>query len=432
MNKTLRFLLSLLCMVVLSLSGFINYRLYYEPSQVMKDRDTINNDALSQLRYLRDALEQGADVKMQGWYPEGYMFFNTMYGLAWCDFAASLDKRSILYAEAHVEAQRACNNVYSEAGRAVFDQSMSLPYGAFYSGWSSYLLGKKLSIELPSKRDSSELKLFHTSCENISKAVSDNPFPESYYGSSWPVDAMLCVAALSLHDKLFHPDYQPVIDQWWQKVNLHLDPSGLIPHKVHPTTGAPLENARGSSQSLMQCFLPEIVSGHHGFETYRKLFLNDFAGLYGVLEYPRGTTGEGDVDSGPIIMGMGGAATIVGIRAMYANGDFENYHTLRNSTEALAFPLKNEGRKKYLLGKLPIVDAFLVWTSVSRQSVKITKATSHWRIKFQTISTAVSLPFLIALILMWRKDVQIQKLWQFEFNWRKFLKRNSKRKSSKK
>jgi hypothetical protein len=301
---------------------------------------------------------------------------------------------------------------------------MSLPYGAFYNGWSSYLLGKKLSIELPAKRDSAELELFHTSCERISKAISENPFPQSYYGSSWPVDAMLCVAALALHDKLFQPEYNTVIDQWWQQVNLHLDPSGLIPHKVHPTTGVPLENARGSSQSLMQCFLPEIVNEANGFETYRNLFLNDFAGLYGILEYPRGTNGEGDVDSGPIIMGMGGAGTIVGIRAMYENGDLEHYQALRNSAEALALPTSNKGRKKYLFGKLPIVDAFLVWASVSSQSKKKIDFTSRWRIKFQIISGVITLPFLIALFFMWRKDVQFRKLWQFNFNWRDLFKRD--------
>jgi hypothetical protein len=430
MNKALRFLLTLLSLLLLALSTMFNWRLYYNPQLTVKDRDTVNYDALCQLRYLRDALERGADVEMQGWYPEGYMFFNTMYGLGWCDFAAPLDRRSILYEEAHVELQRAFNNLNSEAGRDVFDQSLSLPYGAFYNGWFSYLLGKKLSIELPQKRDSAEVRLFLTHCEKISKAIKINPFPESYYGSSWPIDAVLCVAALALHDRIFEPTYKPVIERWWQKVHLHLDPSGLIPHKVNPITGVPVENARGSSQSLMQCFLPEIANDEHGFEIYRRLFLEDVAGLYGVREYPKGVAGDGDIDSGPIIFSMGGAATIVGIRAMYMSEDFDNYQALRNSSEALAFPRTNEGRKKYLFGKLPIVDAFMAWVSVCPGSSSGNlKTNAPWRTKFQIISALVSLPLLLALFFMWRKDIRIQKLWQFDFSWRKYLP-GSKKKSS--
>jgi len=430
MNRLLRIVLTLFCVAVLALSCFINWRLYYQPELSQSDSDTIDYDVLCQLRYLRDALEQGADVEMQNWYPEGYMFFNAMYGLGWCDFAATLNRRSILYAEAHVEVQRALNNINSEDGRAVFDQSLSLPYGAFYNGWFSYLLGKKLSIEPHEKRDSAEIELFQRSCTAIANTISKNPFPESYYGSSWPIDAVLCVASLALHDKLFRPLYRQVIEWWWHEVNLHLDPSGLIPHKVHALTGAPLENARGSSQSLMQCFLPEIVDAPHGFENYRKLFLDDVLGLYGILEYPPGTSGDGDVDSGPIVLGMGGAATIVGIRAMNKNDDAIHYQALRNCAEALTFPTKNKGRKKYLFGKLPIVDAFMVWVSVSSPSVKM-NINSDWRLKFQLISGLVGLPFLIVLFLMWRKDIQIKKLWQFEFKWKDILRTKSKRNSRK-
>ena len=55
----------------------------------------------------------------------------------------------------------------------------------------------------------------------------------------------------------------------------------------------------------------------------------------------------GDVDSGPILFGFGGAATIVGMQTLFLYGEYELSVKIRNTIEALSFPFVNGNEKKY-------------------------------------------------------------------------------------
>jgi hypothetical protein len=113
----------------------------------------------------------------------------------------------------------------------------------------------------------------------------------------------------------------------------------------------------------MLCLLPEIDSmfAEEQFVLYEQYFVTARLGLPGIREYPAGIDGNGDIDSGPVIWGIGGAASVVGQRAAAANGREDLYVGLRNSLEAFgaAYPLF--GKKKYLFGQLPMADAFIAW-----------------------------------------------------------------------
>jgi hypothetical protein len=412
MKRHLRFFITVFLLLLFSALCLTNWRLYHSPGIRVIDGVAMNDDALCQLRYLRDAMENNAANKMQHLYPEGYVFFNALYGLSWCNLAGSLQHRSDLYVEAHAEVQRAFNNVNSQQGRVIFDHTLPLPYGAFYNGWLTYLLGKKLGMELPEKRDAAEVKLFKTQCAKIARAIGVQRYPESYYGSAWPADVVVCVAALAQHDRLYTSTYRPHINAWWRGVNQNLDPRGFIPHSADPGTGKPIEHARGSSQSLMQVFLPEIIPGDHGFDAYCRVFLGSRLGLPGIREYPKGKDGTGDIDSGPVILGMGGAATIVGMRAMRAHHRHSNSIALRNTVEALALPLKINGRKKYLFGKLPIADVFITWAQGpytlaenAGTTGRYEEADKGWRIKFQIGSIVTCIAIAVLLVFMWRRKL---------------------------
>jgi hypothetical protein len=97
------------------------------------------------------------------------------------------------------------------------------------------------------------------------------------------------------------------------------------------------------------------------FTIFTKHFIETRFGLVGVREYPSGVIGIGDVDSGPVIFGMGGAASIVGIRTLGTYRNQKAYELLRG-IEAFGLPIENDAEKKYLLGLLPMADAFITWS----------------------------------------------------------------------
>ncbi|WP_333818862.1 hypothetical protein [Ohtaekwangia sp.] len=221
-------------------------------------------------------------------------------------------------------------------------------------------------MEDPLERSENDVTYFKEQCAAIAEAVSGNksPFPESYPDAAWPADIVIGIASLKIHDQLFAPAYESVISRWLGKVRNHLDQHGMIPHAVHSLTGKTQEHARGSSQSLMLIFIHEIDStfGMQQFQLYRKYFLTFRLGIPVMREYPYGTTGHGDVDSGPVVFQAGAAASITGMRTLATYNDQATACALRNATEAFGFAITRNQEKKYLFGMLPMADAFIAWS----------------------------------------------------------------------
>jgi hypothetical protein len=170
-----------------------------------------------------------------------------------------------------------------------------------------------------------------------------------------------------------------VIARWLAKVKAHTDVDGCIPHAWDPITDMAVESARGSSQGLMNCFLPVIDSllARDQYERYCDRFLDVSFGVPIVREYPKGQNGSGDVDSGPVIFGAGSSATIVGAGACRANRDWSHAQAVDASIEGFGLPIGNE-RERYLFGQLPIADLFIAWTRSMDSAGATQPATVHF------------------------------------------------------
>ncbi|MGI5216355.1 hypothetical protein [Nocardia sp. CA-290969] len=349
-------------------------------------------DIVAQLHFLRSELESGLGEDMQGMFPEGYVFSHVLYGLAWTDIARG---DTAYRGEALREARWALDRLDSPSGRAAFDADLRPAYGVFYVGWSSRLRGAVVELAGPSAPEATR---FTADCAELAAAfAADGPFPAAYPGQAWPVDSVVAVAALSLHDRLLGSRFEPVIADWLKSARAQLDPAtGLLPHMVTPV----VEGARGSSQSIIQRFLPEIdpVWADEQYREFRRQFVDTPLGLPGVREYPHGKDGAGDVDSGPLILGISASATVVGLGAARMHGDRRLAGSLTGLGEGLGVPITLGGSKRYAFGVLPIGDAFLAWAfaappAAPAQSFHVVPPW-WWRIPWHTLG-------LIALTLLW-------------------------------
>ncbi|WP_280493560.1 hypothetical protein [Nocardia asiatica] len=313
-------------------------------------------DVIAQLHFLRSELRSGLGEKMQGMFPEGYFFSHVLYGLAWTDVAHG---DTTYRDEALREARWALERLGSPAGRAVFDARLRPAYGVFYVGWSSRLRGAVIEL---AGAGASETAQFIADCEALAVAFdTDGPFLAAYPGQAWPVDNVVAVSALRLHDRIVEPRFEPVIAEWLTSARARLDPAtGLLPHRATPE----MEGARGSSQSMIQRFLPEIDSAWAAqqYSTFRRLFIDTPLGLPGVREYPHGRSGTGDVDSGPLVLGVSASATVVAIGAARVHGDRSLARPITGLGESLGMPVTLGDSKRYAFGALPIGDAFLAWS----------------------------------------------------------------------
>ncbi len=376
---------------------FINYKLYYQPTFLTKNELSYNSDQLKHLRFLRTKIDQEAATKMQNIYPEGFIFMNVLYGLAWVEFAEKIkDKNHPFYKESLLEIEKALDEIYSTNGKRIFPHEQRIKDGAFYTGWSTYLLGKKLALS--QEFSFSELKLFQDKCEEIAIVINSghSPYVESYPNQVWPADIFTAVASLKIHDSFLEEKYEEDIFNWIQRVKRSLDKKGMIPHsEMDLSDSGPFkpfyEEARGSSMSLMLNFLFEIDEefGKEQFKLYKENFLAYRFGLPGIREYPKGINSTGDIDSGPVLLSVGGSASVVGQRTMALFGEKNIAKGLRNSIEGFGIALSNQKNKYYLLGQLPMADVFFAWANgIEIETIKI-KKNYRWRLKFHFYSILI-------------------------------------------
>jgi hypothetical protein len=338
----------------------------YLPSASAYGTTQLGGDVLAQLRFLDTALQARAGEQMQTLFPEGFFFSHALPGLAWVDVGLRAAPGSPQRQEALAYARRALAQLDTPAATAPFSTQLDPPRGVFYVGWRAWLLGGVLQLQDEAARDAGETARFLADTAALAQAFqrSPSPFLAAYPGQAWPCDSVVALAALRLHDTLFQPRYAELRARWLAAAQQQLDPAtGLLPHRADLVSGQPLEGARGSSQSIIARFLVEVdpAWGQAQYARFRALFVDVVLGVPGVREYPRGTTGPGDVDSGPLLAGISLSASAVTLGAALLHNDRALAAPLLHLSEFAGMPLSWQGQKRYALGLLPVGDAFLVW-----------------------------------------------------------------------
>ncbi len=356
-----------------------------------------------QLAFLRTELESGAAEDAQRLFPEGYFFSYALYGLTAVDLGRLDDAR---WALARLE---------SDAGRAPFTGEMPLRYGVFYRGWVNWLRGGILSHEPAAARDAAQLRAFEQDSAEIAAAfdTSPTPFLVSYPGKAWPVDSTVALASLRLRDKLLTPAYDVTAIRWLANVQARLDPTTqLMPHTADAETGEPTSGAQGTSQSLINRFLPEIDQdfARQQYARFRTWFLDAPLGLGPTIrEHPTGIDGPANVDSGPLVLGVSLSATAVTIGTAKVHGDETLADGLSRFGEVAGLPIYTPGAKRYAFGAAPIGDAFLAWSKSARPWVAAVPVeppsrflSRWWQLPLLTLFLAVGLaPWLLGAA--WRR-----------------------------
>jgi len=171
--------------------------------------------------------------------------------------------------------------------------------------------------------------------------LSDNPWAHapSYPGRAprWPADQAALLFSLWLHDQAYGTQLADGPIARWLAVlqrKTSRDAHGL---PVSEITGATRTSAlpRGCALSFsvryMAAFAPDAATQLWG--RYRERYAVSLLSMMGLREWPPGVEGPIDVDSGPIVLGVGAAATGLGLGAARAVGDPESHRRLREAMD---------------------------------------------------------------------------------------------------
>jgi hypothetical protein len=185
---------------------------------------------------------------------------------------------------------------------------------------------------------------------------------ETYPGETWPPDVAAVAGSIGLHGRAAGADHRELLDRWAQRfAACALDRSGYLVQAVRSGSCAPLDAPRGSGTAVASYF---VSFAHRGLS--RRLHgavaregRRSLLGFAGVREYARGHAGAGDVNAGPILLGISVGATGFALGAARANGDRRLFVELYRTTHLFGLPVDHGGRRTFAAGGV-LGDALLL------------------------------------------------------------------------
>jgi hypothetical protein len=190
---------------------------------------------------------------------------------------------------------------------------------------------------------------------------------ETYPGEVYPVDNAAFVASVAMHQRATGQDHSKFLAKWFETFEQgYVDTdSGLVVQSVRVSNGHPADAPRGSGTALAAYFLsfanPELSRALHG--AIEAQLAEEVAGFGVVREYPRGTQGRGDIDSGPIIFGWGLSPTGFALASSRAHTDRERYRAYYATAHLFGVPVDrvdaNGQRTRNFATGGPIGDALM-------------------------------------------------------------------------
>ncbi len=193
---------------------------------------------------------------------------------------------------------------------------------------------------------------------------------ETYPGEGYPVDNCAGIGSIGLHAAATgDARHRPVVDRWLARCRERwIDPAtGLLFQAADPLTGRPSDAPRGSGTALAVYFLSfaDTDLPRDLYAGLQRSLSGRFLGFGVVREYARGTSGRGDIDSGPIILGYGLSATGFALAGSRMHGDRETYRAILGTANLFGAPRDNGDAIRFVSGG-PLGNAILFAMTTAR------------------------------------------------------------------
>jgi hypothetical protein len=223
--------------------------------------------------------------------------------------------------------------------------------GHAYLGYTALAL----SMDRLVRPDSPHARLNDRLVEALARRIDASPtlLFETYPQETYPIDNSAGVAAIGLYDRATGADHGDLLRRWSSRVRERvLDPrSGLLVQAVDQE-GEPVDRPRASGTAFAAYFLS--FSDRELSRTLYDALRNQrvtFMGFGGIREYPVGEPhGPGDIDSGPVLLGVGVSASGLAAAGARVHGDRDLFTALYRTVHLFGAPLDRGGRRRYVTG----------------------------------------------------------------------------------
>jgi hypothetical protein len=330
------------------------------------------------LNYLERVIGEGAapttDLgKLTAMNPEWGLFALSFSTYALANLAL---RQPDLRSEAAVTIGRAIAVVLTDPIRQPFEPRVpaeyaerTLPSSVLYLGHLNLMLGCHRQL-VP---DSPYRQLHDSLSAALDARYQQEENLPSYPHQRWLPDNTVALASLALHSQLTGSAYVETGRRWVATAKTKwLDPkTGLLASMVD-AQGRPTEQPRGSMLGWSIWFLAHFDSAfaRQQYQRYQAVHSTNLGVLRLYREQPGDySTGAGDVDSGPLILGYGIPATAFAFADAVALGDWRNAQRLRRVISLGSRDIREGDELRYGVRVVdldvnPLSEALLLWADV--------------------------------------------------------------------
>ncbi|MBN2702852.1 MAG: hypothetical protein JXR23_01440 [Pontiellaceae bacterium] len=190
----------------------------------------------------------------------------------------------------------------------------------------------------------------------LRRRVSNSPtlLIETYPSETYPVDNCAVIASIALNNRVHRIANDELIEEWIRCCRkYYIDPkSGLLYQAMDDEIAYPRDAPRGSGTTLglyMLSFMDLPLARDLYAAVHDELAQNIF-GFGFMREYPKGIPGKANIDSGPVIFGLGLSPTGFALSGARICGDRSTFKNLYATAHAAGAPLKDKETLHYVTG----------------------------------------------------------------------------------
>ena len=229
--------------------------------------------------------------------------------------------------------------------------ALSSANGHAYLGYANLALGA-LRVLSPRNRFAAQHDRL---TEALARRLEASPHGvlETYPRESYPADIAAVVGSIGLYDRATGSDHRALLATFDAQMRARCidTASGLAFQSIDAATGRPTGPPRASGTAIAVYFLSfaDPPLARDLFDAMRRSQRASFLGFGGVREYALGHAGGGDVDSGPVLFGVGVTASAFSLAGARMFGDRDLYETVYRTANLFGGPVDIGTRRPFTI-----------------------------------------------------------------------------------
>jgi hypothetical protein len=176
---------------------------------------------------------------------------------------------------------------------------------------------------------------------------------ETYPGETWPPDVAAVAGSIGMHARATGTDRSAFLAAWakrFEECSLHR--SGYLVQRVKSGSCVPLDAPRGSGTAVASYFIgfADVTLSRRLHDALVAEGRRSLLGFSAIREYAAGHGGTGDVNAGPILLGVSVGATGFGIGAARTHSNASLYRELVGTLFLFGLPVDRGDERWFASG----------------------------------------------------------------------------------